>query len=60
VTSPVGWVLEFRDGKIARSRTYIDPDQAVEEASLDQEVDEASLGHVEQASLDQGDAAVAA
>lgn len=35
VTSPVGWVLEFRDGMIARARTYIDPDQAVEDAALD-------------------------
>lgn len=35
VTSPVGWVLEFRDGKIARGRTYIDPKQAVKETQLD-------------------------
>ena len=35
VTSPIGWVLEFRDGKIARSRTYIDPEQAVEDAGID-------------------------
>ncbi|HYU59882.1 MAG TPA: nuclear transport factor 2 family protein [Solirubrobacterales bacterium] len=35
VTSPVGWVLEFRDGKIARTRTYLDLDQAVESAALD-------------------------
>lgn len=35
VTSPVGWVLEFRDGMIARARTFIDADQAVEEAALD-------------------------
>ena len=32
VTSPVGWLMRFRDGKIAQSRTYIDPERALEDA----------------------------
>ena len=34
VTSPVGWLLEFRDGKIARGRTYIEPERALDEAEF--------------------------
>ena len=34
VTSPVGWLLEFRDGKIARGRTYIEPERALDDADF--------------------------
>jgi ketosteroid isomerase-like protein len=34
VTSPVGWLLRFRDGKIAQSRTYIEPERALEDADF--------------------------
>lgn len=43
VTSPVGWVLEFRDDKIARARTYIDPELAVEKAALESDSHVAAL-----------------
>jgi ketosteroid isomerase-like protein len=34
VTSPVGWLLEFRDGLIARGRTYIEPERALDDADF--------------------------
>jgi ketosteroid isomerase-like protein len=35
VTSPVGWLLEFADdGKIARTRDYIEPERALDEADF--------------------------
>ena len=34
VTHPVGWLLEFRDGLIARGRTYIEPERALDDADF--------------------------
>lgn len=38
VTSPVGWLLEFRDGLIARGRTYIEPERALDEADFNRDL----------------------
>jgi ketosteroid isomerase-like protein len=32
--APVGYVADFRDGKFARVRTYLDPTEALEAAGL--------------------------
>ena len=31
---PMGWVLEFRDGRVARMRFYAQPDDALEAVGL--------------------------
>ena len=32
--SPLGYVADFRDGKVTRIRTYLDPEEALEAAGL--------------------------
>jgi ketosteroid isomerase-like protein len=32
--SPLGYVADFRDGKVTRIRTYLDPQEALEAAGL--------------------------
>jgi ketosteroid isomerase-like protein len=34
--APVGYVADFRDGKFARVRTYLDPAEALEAAGLEE------------------------
>jgi ketosteroid isomerase-like protein len=36
VDSPAGWVAEFKDGKAVRVREYLDPQQALEAAGLEE------------------------
>ncbi|HZA89991.1 MAG TPA: nuclear transport factor 2 family protein [Solirubrobacterales bacterium] len=32
--SPIGWVVEFQNGKVTRMRDYLDPKEALEAAGL--------------------------
>jgi uncharacterized protein len=32
--SPIGWVAEFKDGRVTRMRDYLDPKEALEAAGL--------------------------
>jgi ketosteroid isomerase-like protein len=32
--SPVGWIVEFKDGRVIRMRDYLDPKEALEAAGL--------------------------
>ena len=32
--SPVGWLVEFKDGRVVRMRDYLDPKEALEAAGL--------------------------
>ena len=34
VESPIGWIIEFREGRIIRMRDYRDPNEALEAAGL--------------------------
>ena len=34
VESPIGWVIEFREGRVIRMRDYLDPKEALEAAGL--------------------------
>jgi ketosteroid isomerase-like protein len=34
VESPIGWVVEFREGRVIRMRDYLDPNEAFEAAGL--------------------------
>jgi len=33
-TSPLGYVVDFQDGKMICVRTYLDPDRAIEAAGM--------------------------
>jgi ketosteroid isomerase-like protein len=32
--SPIGWLVEFKNGKVTRMRDYLDPKEALEAAGL--------------------------
>ncbi len=34
VESPIGWVIEFREGRVIRMRDYLDPEEALDAAGL--------------------------
>jgi uncharacterized protein len=34
VESPIGWIVEFSDGRVTRMRDYLDPNEALEAAGL--------------------------
>ena len=34
VESPIGWIIEFRGGRVIRMRDYLDPKEALEAAGL--------------------------
>jgi ketosteroid isomerase-like protein len=34
IESPVGWVVEFRSGKVIHAKAYLDPNEALEAAGL--------------------------
>jgi ketosteroid isomerase-like protein len=36
VESPGGWVFEFKNGKVVRAREYLDPNEALEAAGLEE------------------------
>jgi ketosteroid isomerase-like protein len=36
VRVPLAWVLEFRDGKLRRNRTYADRNEALEAAGIEE------------------------
>jgi ketosteroid isomerase-like protein len=34
IESPVGWIVEFKNGKVIQAKAYLDPKQALEAAGL--------------------------